>query len=241
MNKFKIFVLLACLMHVSFTNANENCFITKNENDIINHVIKSIELAETGVSKLNPEILKLEGMSSPKVRHFLNSICSAHNTSYLEIGCWKGSTWVSAMFGNLNTISSAIAIDDWSLFGGPYEEFQSNFSKFLPFSDKFQFFSNDCFQLNPTQIAKMPINIYFYDGDHSTIAHELAFTHYNSILDSVFIAIVDDWNFGPAQNGTRNAFEKLGYTILFERALPSAFVGDNSQWWNGIYVAVIRK
>lgn len=43
-------------------------------------------------------------MSSPKVRHLLNNLCSLPSTSYLEIGTWKGSTWISALFQNQKSV-----------------------------------------------------------------------------------------------------------------------------------------
>ena len=85
------------------------------------------------------------------------------------------------------------------------------------------------------------INIYFYDGGHSQEQQKLAFTYYNSIFEDTFIAIVDDYNCDKVQKGTQEAFQELGYTILFEEYLPALYNGDKDNWWNGIYVAVISK
>ena len=39
---------------------------------LVEHVKKSIANAAAGHSKLTQDVLQLQGMSSPKVRHFLN-------------------------------------------------------------------------------------------------------------------------------------------------------------------------
>jgi hypothetical protein len=214
--------------------------LTEREKAMISHVETCITRGENLHSKLSDEIIKLEGMSSPKVRHFLNNLCTMTDVSYLEIGCWKGSTFVASMFENHANILSAVAIDDWSDFGGPKEEFLDNCSKFLG-ANRYAFYEKNCFAFDIKPIFERPVNIYFYDGAHTESAQELAFTYYDSVLDDVFVAVVDDWNHPPTVTGTRNAFQKLGYQILFERILPANWNGDTTNWWNGLYVSVIRK
>lgn len=243
MNLFFSFVLLIVvngwLNPFALLVANEEIQNSK-EHELLTHVIQSIEKASAEISKLNSDVLQIQGMSSSKVRHLLNNLCSYPNTNYLEIGCWMGSTWVSALFGNEDSILNAIAIDDWSLFGGPINEFQSNCRKFLS-NISFNLYSENCFKLDVLSRIKHPINIYFYDGGHTLLDQEMAFTYYDKVLDDVFIAIVDDWNWMDVQEGTKTAFDKLGYHILFETVLPARWNSDKENWWNGLYVAVIRK
>ncbi len=222
--------------------SNEALLLSRNERErhLIKHVEKSLDQAYNASSKLTAQALDIQGMSSAKVRHFLNNLCSLPNTHYLEIGVWHGSTWISALLGNEATISSAVAIDNWSQFAENGTEFLSNCHRFLP-NFPFKFYSADCFSLNANSTCKSPVSIYFFDGEHSELAHELAFTHYNSVLDDLFIAVIDDWNYPPVQIGTENAFKKLNYTILYEKHLPSTCLGDLDNWWNGLYVAVISK
>ncbi len=214
-----------------------NGSMTDYQLSLIEHVKTSIQNAELAVSKLNQEILMLPGMSSPKVRYFLNNICSLPNGKYLEIGIWKGSTFISAVYNN--NLLKAIAIDNRSLFAGPKEELENNLNKFLP-PTSYQFYEVDAFTFDLRNIQDK-INIYFYDGNHYQRDQELAFTYYNEIFDDTFIAIVDDYNWQQVQNGTQKAFKELGYKILFQRFLPSSGNGDTQQWWNGLYVAVVSK
>lgn len=83
------------------------------------HVEKSILLAELGISKLNTDIYYLEGMSSPKGRRLLNLLCERPGTVYLEIGMWRGSSLISALYNNEKTVTKAIAIDNFSEFEKP--------------------------------------------------------------------------------------------------------------------------
>lgn len=209
---------------------------------LIEHVLQSISKAENEMSKLPAQVLKLEGMSSAKVRHLLNNICSLSNASYLEIGVWKGSTLISSLFGNTHNINHAIAIDNWSEFAGPREEFINNFSRFLSgFRNTFKLYDQDCFKIDLGALKSAPIDIYFYDGNHTAESQRLAFTYYNEIFSNVFIAIIDDWNYPPVPEGTYQAFKELNYTILYEKTLPARFNGDTVNWWNGLYIAVIKK
>lgn len=229
----KILFSINIFFAISSLSASQN-----NDNSyLIEHVIKSIETAELGASKLTSEILNLEGMSSNKVRHFLNNICSLENGHYLEIGVWKGSTFISALYQN--NLEYAVAIDNWSLFAGPKQIFKNNIARFLQ-DGTYNFYEADCFKLDLKKIPNK-INIYFYDGGHTTNEQKLAFTYYNDIFADTFIAIVDDYNWSEVQDGTQQAFQELGYNVLFERFLPSSRNGDTASWWNGIYVAVISK
>lgn len=208
--------------------------------ELIEHVQKSIDLANNHQSKLPLSVLQIDGMSSNKNRHFLNNICALEDINYLEIGVWKGSTFFSALYNNYN-IQTATAVENWSLDSYTATHFFSNKDKFkrnLP--TQLVIFEQDCFSI-PLSNFKQPIQIYFYDGRHETEDQRKAFTYFNPILDDLFIAIVDDWNHPPVPEGTRIAFEELGYVIHQEWILPAHYNGDLDLWWNGLYVAVVGK
>jgi len=226
----KLFCILILFGNISAYNAMQV--------QLINHVQKSIKLADLETSKLTKDILLINGMSSNKVRHLLNNICSLPNSRYLEVGTWKGSTLISSLYKN--NLKEAIAIDNWALFNGPKNIFLKNCAKFLPVNS-FEFHEGDCFKIDLSQIIKNPINIYFYDGEHSFESQYLAFKYYNQYLDDNFIAIVDDYNWDRVKQGTQVAFKELNYKIVFEQYLPSKSNRDVSSWWNGIYIAVISK
>jgi len=228
---------IAFILYTGLVSAD----LSKSER-LIEHVKISIVHAEMGISRLPKEALDIPGMSSPKVRHLLNNLCSLPETSYLEIGCWKGSTLVAALAGNS---MEAIAFDNWSELwqngNSPREDFFLNVTPYLQ-NGSLRFFERDCFALGElSPFFQKPINVYFYDGNHSTSCQKKAFTVFNSILDDCFIAIVDDWNWEFVQQETRDAFHELGYQILFEQSFLTDFNGDDQTWWNGLYVVVIQK
>jgi hypothetical protein len=219
----------------------KNVPVSAQEQILIDHVKKSINDSFLEKSAITNEIShNIPGMSSPKVRHLLNNLCTCPHTNYLEIGLWHGATFISALYNNYTTIDRAVGMDNWSQFGGPKNEFDGRAKYFLPKKlYKYDTYSLDCFATKPLDIIKTPINIYFYDGSHSALDQKMAFTHYNSIFENTFVALIDDWNEECIRSGTLNAFTELNYQILFEIDLPGH--SDNTLWWNGLYVAVIRK
>lgn len=246
MHYFFLFYLLVFFHHVHCFDSVQNLHyekekcLSQREKELIQHVQQSIVMAENCTSKISTGVLNVQGMSSPKVRHFLNNLCSMSNTHYLEVGSWLGSTWISALYENQNYLSSATAIDNWSEeFGSSHEKFKQNCDDFLK-NVSYRMISKDCFTID-LKIFSQPINIYFYDGNHSFDSQESAFTYFDPILDDLFIAVVDDWNWSSVVEGTYSAFNKLNYEILYETALPATVNGDTQNWWNGLYVAVIRK
>ncbi|MCH9614101.1 MAG: hypothetical protein SP1CHLAM54_11130 [Chlamydiia bacterium] len=232
--------LLGLIFSASTLIAQE---LNQKEQLYINHVQSSIQNACRHESGLDPEVFKIHGMSSYKMRHLLNNICSLENARYLEIGSWKGSTFVAALFNNQDTLQEAISVENFSEFGSenPKEHLLSNLAEFLGEAYPYRLVFQDCFALDTSALFKDPINIYFFDGNHSYQSQEKAFTYYNDVLDDVFITLVDDWNFEGVPEATKHAFDLLGYTVLYEAILPSAGNSDMLTWWNGVYVAVIRK
>lgn len=214
--------------------------INNKANIYTKHVQESIKLAQQGSSKLTPNVFTIPGMSSPVVRHFLNNICALPHTSYLEIGCWQGSTLISALHGNKENITDAIAIDNWTLHPerSIKESFLQNTKQYLQ-DYPYRFFEQDCFAV-PKDIFRHPITTYFYDGNHHVTSHEKAFTYFNDIFADTFIAIIDDWNWERVRKGTKLAFKKLNYNIVYEQEFFTKG-NDPHDWWNGIYIAVIVK
>jgi hypothetical protein len=147
---------------------------------LINHVNLSVENANNNISKLTPEILSTDGMSGNKTRHLYNKICSLNNVNYLEIGTWKGSSFISALYGN---DINPIVIDNWVEFNGPKNEFISNVNRFCP-DKKFNFIEKDCFKVTDDEITSIydSIDIYLYDGAHDYESQRKAITYYKHLF-----------------------------------------------------------
>ena len=203
---------------------------------------KSFANAELGNSKITNGILSIQGMSGTKTRHFYNSLLSVDGMRYLEIGTWKGSSVCSAMCGNNNTV---VCIDNWSEFGGPKEEFLTNFNKFKGDNDA-RFIEDDCYNIDISTLPKF--NIYMYDGNHTEDSHYRALKYYYECLDDVFIYIVDDWNCKEVRDGTERAIKELKFNVMYQHNIRltwddthTPFNIAETSWWNGIFVAILQK
>jgi hypothetical protein len=211
-------------------------------NYYISHINQAFFNADNYISKINQDILQLDGMSGRKTRHFYNNLLNIDDARYLEIGTWKGSSLCSALFNNS---VEAICIDNWSEFGGPKEEFLNNLQKFN-LTDKVKYIEADSFSIDVTKLPKF--NIYLYDGDHSSTAQRMALTYYYPCLDDIFIFIVDDWNWPEVREGTMNAINELKLKIVYQKEIRLTFDNKHSPlslametWWNGICVFVLIK
>lgn len=212
------------------------------EKKYINHLKKSFKNADKNISKISSDIINIDGMSGLKTRHFYNNLLEMDDSRYLEIGTWKGSSVCSAMYGNN---AKVLCIDNWSEFGGPKDEFLQNVEKFKGVNNV-TFIENDCFNIDTSTLSKF--NIYMYDGKHDYESHFNSLNHFYKCLDDIFIFIVDDWNFESVRNGTIDSIERLGLEALYEKEIRLTCNNEHTPlniahdtWWNGIYVAVLKK
>jgi len=202
---------------------------------MVNFVDFCIKKAIKGETKLNQKAYEFDGMSSFKIRNFLNSLLEFPHSRYLEIGVWKGSTFYSALY--MNNVEYAVAIDNWSQYHGTLEAFKENIKDLeVPY----EILSRDSFSVDKS-FFKKTFNIYFYDGGHKSLEQEKALTYYLDVLEDTFIFICDDWNDYEVKEGTRSGIRKCNLKIEKEWELPAKYNGDKENWWNGLYVAVLSK
>ena len=212
--------------------------------ELITHSKQSFEKSNNNISKLNFEILQIDGMSGIKTRHLYNNICSLTKSNYLEIGTYKGSSFVSAIYQNdLNPLG----IDNWSEFKGPKEEFFKNIKTHCP-SNKFNFIEKNSFDVTEDDLKKYmnSIDIYLYDGCHDEISHEKAITHFEKYFSKFFIVIIDDWrddnNWSRVQRGTYKGFEKTKIKIHEKiEVITHQEKNGPSEYWNGFGLFVCEN
>ena len=216
--------------------------------DLVKHVIKSLNAANTFRSRLPDSIIGLDGMSGFKTRVFYNELCSLEfpdrQTEYMEVGSWKGSTLCSAMYSNEKC--NGTAIDNWSLFGGPKDEFINNVTSF-GFENRLKVFEEDVFSFKLSKLQN-PIDIYLYDGCHEEISQYKGIVRMWPALAEQAIVVVDDWNGPLVRKGTIDGLNDVGANILAQFEImysndgahtPSEFAGR--EFWNGIGIFVISK
>ena len=207
------------------------CYVVYKENNMIAHLIKSIENARNGYSNLPAWILAMEGMSGARNRHFYNNICSKPGLNYLEVGCWKGSSTCSALHGNS---INATVVDNFEQWGDVSNEFMENL-KNTNHKGGVNLILEDCFKVDVSAIPK--IDVYLYDGPHEDLSHARCLKYYDACLKDEFVFIVDDYSWEHVKRDTLVALK--GYDIIFQHEIDD----DTNQggWWNGIGIFLLRK
>ena len=218
-------------------------------NPLVDRVIRAIDNAVDDNSNFKPDGYNVLGLSSNKVRHFLNNLCSERGTIYADVGCYTGRTLFAALMGNQSV--KAYAIDDFSegcirpknknLFDkytidNPIDEFIQNAEKY---------FNTDCsvgFCVKP--ILQMEFNpefkpnVIFYDAEiEDNMIPNLEHIH-NQAADS-YILVVDDANFNGAVDNAKEFLK--GKDVVYDRIIRTEIVEDEKDWWNGLYIAVVEK
>jgi hypothetical protein len=175
---------------------------------LCNTVAAAFDSALAEVRHPAPAFLDLEGMSGRRYRLFANALIqNIPNPRYLEVGVWAGSTLCSAIVGNS---VRAVAIDNWSQFGGPRERLLENLARFAALSEV---------RLIECDFRAVPFgnqgrfNVYLFDGPHSEADQYDGLSLALPALDPEFVYIVGDWNWAEVRTGTRKAIEDLGLQI----------------------------
>ncbi len=193
------------------------------------------------MSLLPDYLFELDGMSGSRFRVFMNTLLRSVPSppAYLEIGVYKGATFASALH-NIE-VTAAYAVDNWSLFDGPKDEFLTNAPSIT------MAFEIDAFAFPEKREYMKDISVYFYDGPHKFMDHYRSVIDYYDILSSTFILIVDDFNFADVEGGTRAALNHVDANIIHETVicttnndLRGGGVGGGG-WHNGVGIFVISK
>ncbi|MFZ0284418.1 MAG: class I SAM-dependent methyltransferase [Terriglobales bacterium] len=211
---------------------------------LVSHLQTAFNQAMAGAGRIDPAALEMDGMSGRKYRLLINNlIASLPDARYLEIGTWAGSTLCSAINGNS---VRATAIDNWSEFGGPKEQFLKNLERFTTPSSEVSFLERDFRAVDYTRLGKF--NVYMFDGPHTAADQFDGIRLVLPALEDNFILIVDDWNHPPARQGTLKALHELNLSVLHSFEIRTTLDGSHtprarqaSDWHNGYFIAVMAK
>jgi hypothetical protein len=218
---------------------------TPAEQRLIDHVTSTcLPCAEMCGSKLSGAAASIYGMIGKKNRHFYNRLLELEGARCLEVGVWKGASSAALMDGNSARITF---VDNWSEFGRVRSSFVETMNRFRGSNDVALVEAN-VFNLDPALLPHRPYDVYVYDGGHTEQNHFDALAKMLPALTSSFVYVCDDWNWPSVKDGTRRAIAELGLTVVaeWERSPPSNECASTSNdayncWWNGSWVAVIRK
>ena len=208
----------------------------------IEHINNSIRKAHNSSSNLDPSILSIEGMSGKNTRHLYNNICNLDNINYLEVGVYKGSTFISSCYNN--NILTAYAVDDFSetyiasdnSSVSDFSELVENVNKYIPCCDV-RFINKSCFTLTENDIPLHSIDIYLYDGKHDYNSHRNAILYMKKFLSKICIIIIDDWILDEwdVKRGTFDGLRESNIKVLYQFKVPNYTISHShvDDFWNG--------
>ena len=191
----------------------------------------------------NEYYLQIPGMSGKKYRYLMNKISSSlEEARYLEIGSWKGSTLCSVLSNNR---VQATAIDNWSQFDGPRDEFFANVDKTIQLGTQLTVLEKDFRSIDYSTLGKF--NMYLFDGPHTAQDQYDGLMMAQPALDPDYLLVVDDWNWPPAREGTHRALRELGAEVSYITIMTTPDGShpnnhsENSDWHNGYFLAAVSK
>lgn len=210
---------------------------------LIEHIQASVNNAFNNVSKLTDDVLALEGMSGNKTRHLYNNICNLPNKTYLEVGAYKGSSFISALYDNN---IQGICIDNWSEFGGKDDFFNNLNTHATHLPQPITVIDQDCWTITKDEIP-CPIDILMYDGAHTYEQQKRAITYFEPFLAEYSIILIDDWkcDWAEVRKGTLDGLQESGLQILYKEEIGLVNTNDFHQggdtFWNGCGIFLCHK
>lgn len=181
-------------------------------------------------TKTLPNFHPLSALRSLPLYHLLNNLGQIKNANHLHVGVLAGDSLIAYLYRN--QVGSRVFCVDW--FEECPEEIFSENCKLNVDMSQVSIIRDNCFEVDLTKISS-PIDVYFYDADHSLIGHEKAITYYADALADACIIVIDDWDTPLIRKMTFKGFDKVGFQVLFQAHLPKGS-GESAQ-----YVAVVRK
>jgi len=219
----------------------------------------ALELSDSGISKISERERELFGLSSTRLRTLLNNLCSKPNTSYLELGVYKGATLVSALYGNPNV--KAIGVDNykyderepkkWAPEGTIWENIKSQLH------DNLKRYSDPDLSVNVNNITILEkdfadvdwstqpkSDICFFDiNPASTKEYDVFF---NEVLKSlkpesliIFSNYSNDKNAKELDAAIAAHADKV--TVNWKRHRISGGLSDSTQYYSGILILGVKK
>lgn len=206
--------------------------------ELIEHAIAQAHLEQ---SKLTPEVLALEGMSSPKIRHLYNNL-GALAFTYFEVGSWQGASLISACYRNNLDHGCCDSFEEFNPDGTVKKKFLSNVEKHLGLT---RLYDGNCWDLDLKDLLIDRPDLYLFDGPHDAISHKRAVTHFFPMMADQFVFIVDDFchpDFHAVKEGTMAGLEAVKDRYEVVKSWEIFEEGEGSvRWWNGTAIFLIRR
>lgn len=205
------------------------------------HIQNSIDNAVAGKSNLTEDILKVQGFSTPTIRHLFNNLCNVEGT-YLEIGLFCGASFTSSFNPNCVSIGVEDHSQDFSAgFEQVKQQLKDNVDKFSDRAKEVQVHYTDCFSMDKSVLP--PIDIYSFDGFHSFETQKRALPEFLYNMKNKFVFIVDDFSWDCVKNGTDAGLAELSDKIEIEQVwvLRGYHLQNDPVWHNSVAIYLINK
>lgn len=219
----------------------------------------ALQLADNEQSKISEREVELFGLSSKRLKALLNNLCSKENTNYLEIGVYKGSTLISALFGN-NTCK-AVGVDNYKYDerepkrhapeGGIWPNMKSqllaNLDRYNQFNSKVQVDNIKLIEGNFQDIDwkdQPKFDLCFFDVTPANKEmYDAFFTKTLAVLSSEAVIVFSNYS------NEKNAKEidaciteySDRFDIQWKKQRVSGGMSDSTQYYSGILILGIKK
>ncbi|NLC97887.1 MAG: class I SAM-dependent methyltransferase [Actinomycetales bacterium] len=155
--------------------------------------------------------------------------------AYLEIGTFKGRSMCATVRGNES--KTFYAMENFLEFGmagiEARTELMQNLEKYAVDADV-RLLEGDCFKLmaDPKLIDK-PVGVYFYDGEHTFVAHFLSLAVVEPLLADEALILVDDATWPVVHRAHQKYLAKNPEWTIVEKW--DAKVDNDPMWANGLH------
>jgi hypothetical protein len=221
-----------------------------NSVNLIDTVKNALIKSKNNESKISEKTKNLPGLTSEKVKHFINNLCELPDCKYLEAGVFQGSIFAAAVEKNDLV---ATAIDNFSESsiipmdsnvninsekGNNKEIFLRNI-KDLVLNKQVNIIDSNVFETDLNKIS-LKSNVIFMDIEHTYESHYNFLNKFYEKIDNTFVYVVDDWNWLQVRDATFKSIEDLKLKTLFKEEIFTKGE-DKNDYWNGLGIFVLNK
>jgi hypothetical protein len=221
-----------------------------NSVNLIDTVKNALIKSKNNDSKISEKTKNLPGLTSEKVKHFINNLCELPDCKYLEVGVFQGSIFAAAVERNDLV---ATAIDNFSESsiipmdsnvninsekGNNKEIFLRNI-KDLVLNKQVNIIDSNVFETDLNKIS-LKSNVIFMDIEHTYESHYNFLNKFYEKIDNTFVYVVDDWNWLQVRDATFKSIEDLKLKTLFKEEIFTKGE-DKNDYWNGLGIFVLNK
>lgn len=218
-----------------------------------------LDLSDNEHSKLSERERELFGLSSSRLRAFINNICSQDNTSYLEIGAYRGATLLCAVYGN--KVAKAVGIDHfkydereptrWAKENTIWENVRSQlYANIDRYKDPDSNVDTSKITIIPQAFEEVEFNksdrfdVCFFDA--TPVTEQSYINFFNKILPHLTLESVIIFSNFSNENSSKSLLKVLEqysdkFTIQHKAQRISSGLSDSTKYYSGILVLSIKK